>query len=174
MDVKEKYVLWQIQQLFCPRDLLVSSDPRSAPPAAKKPFFLKSHMTRWLLSLGNDTQLDTELILVDSNLILVDSELTLNGFVHCDRCPAGCGCWHWHQALDTMYNCFYCQRQTHILFKKPNCQHCWALLLGSRMTNTLCLSSVEDLYCQPWTLQYWALPLVQKGLNSSWNGFWKG
>ena len=46
MQGKEKDVLLQIQELFCIREFVVSFDLRSAPQTAKKPFFLKSHLTR--------------------------------------------------------------------------------------------------------------------------------
>ena len=69
MHHKEKDVLRQIQELFCVREFAVISNRRSAPQTAKKPFFLKSHLTRWLLSLereSRDSLLDFEMILVDS------------------------------------------------------------------------------------------------------------
>ena len=54
--------------------------------------------------------------------------------------------------------------------------HHKAVLLGSRtpsrMTNSLCLISTEDFYCQHLTYQYLALQFILKGLDSSWNGFW--
>ena len=68
-------VLRQIQELCCLRVFVVSSDPRSAPKTAKKPFFLKSHLSRWLLSLGRGSQLDTELKKVDTELTLDDFAL---------------------------------------------------------------------------------------------------
>ena len=71
MHSKEKDELRQIQELFCLREFIVSSDPRSAPPTAKKPFFLKNHLTRWLLSLWRDSQLHTGLILGDTGWQLV-------------------------------------------------------------------------------------------------------
>ena len=46
MHGEEKDVLRQIQELYCLREFVVSSDPRSAPKTAKKPFFLKSHLSR--------------------------------------------------------------------------------------------------------------------------------
>ena len=64
MHSKEKDELLQIQELFCLREFIVSSDPRCAPPTAKKPFFLKDHLT-W------DSQLDTGLILGDTSWQLV-------------------------------------------------------------------------------------------------------
>ena len=44
---KEKHVLREIKELFCFREFVVSSDPRSALQTAKKPFFLprKGHLT---------------------------------------------------------------------------------------------------------------------------------
>ena len=48
---KEQVELKQAQELFCLRELVVSSNPRSEPETAKMPFFLKSHSkrSRWLL-----------------------------------------------------------------------------------------------------------------------------
>ena len=64
-----------VQELYrgCPREFVVSSDPRSAPKTAKKPFFLKSHWSRLPLSLGRGSQLHTELILVDTKWQWVDT-----------------------------------------------------------------------------------------------------
>ena len=53
MHGEEKDILKQIQELssYCRREFVMSSDHRSAPKTAKKPFFfLKSHLSRWLLS----------------------------------------------------------------------------------------------------------------------------
>ena len=51
MQAKENDVLKQAQELFCLRELvvtqLVSSNPRSVPEIAKKPFFLKSHLKKY-------------------------------------------------------------------------------------------------------------------------------
>ena len=55
---KENDVLTQVQELFCLRELVKSSNPRSDPETAKKPFFLKSHLKRWILSLWRVCQLD--------------------------------------------------------------------------------------------------------------------
>ena len=59
------------------------SDPGSAPQAAEKIFFLtrKSHLRR-CRSLGRDSQVDTD-------LILVNTELTLNLKGFALDCPAG-------------------------------------------------------------------------------------
>ena len=45
---KEQVELKQAQELFCLRELVVSSNPRSELGTAKMPFFLKSHSKRWL------------------------------------------------------------------------------------------------------------------------------
>ena len=73
MHGEEKDVLRQIQELYCLREFVVSFDPRSGPKAAKKPFLLKSNLSRWLLSFGRGSQLDTELILVDTSWLRVDT-----------------------------------------------------------------------------------------------------
>ena len=62
MHGEEKDKLGQIQELYCLREFVVSSDPRSAPKTAKKSFFSKSHV-KVFLSLSRGSQLDTELIL---------------------------------------------------------------------------------------------------------------
>ena len=67
MHGEEKDVLRQFQELYCLREFAMTSDPRSAPQAAKKSFFLKSHLSRWILSLGIDSQIGSELILVDTS-----------------------------------------------------------------------------------------------------------
>ena len=64
---KEKDVVKQAEGLFCLKELIVSSTPRSEPETAKKPFFLKIHSKRLLLIVEETT-----------NLILVDTELTLS------------------------------------------------------------------------------------------------
>ena len=46
MQGKKKDVLRQIQVLFYLREFVVSSDLRSAPQTAKKPFFLESHYSQ--------------------------------------------------------------------------------------------------------------------------------
>ena len=46
MHGEEKDVLRQFQELYCLREFAMTSDPRSAPQAAKKSFFLKSHLSR--------------------------------------------------------------------------------------------------------------------------------
>ena len=61
--------------LFCLRELVTSSNPRSDPETAKKPFFSKSHLKRWLLSLWRVSQLDTR-VLWSSSIKFV-SRLTL-------------------------------------------------------------------------------------------------
>ena len=80
------------QELFCLRELVVSSNPRSVPEATKKPFFFKNHLKRWLLSpvkrqptclfslffhLWRDDQLDTSrywlIPLVDAEFIIADA-----------------------------------------------------------------------------------------------------
>ena len=48
MHGEEKDKLGQIQELYCLREFVVSSDPRSAPKTAKKSFFLKSHVKVFL------------------------------------------------------------------------------------------------------------------------------
>ena len=45
---KEQVELKQAQELFCLRELVVSSNPRSELGTAKMPFFLKSQSKRWL------------------------------------------------------------------------------------------------------------------------------
>ena len=45
---KEQVELKQAQELFCLRELVVSTNPRSEPETAKIPFFLKSHSKMWL------------------------------------------------------------------------------------------------------------------------------
>ena len=45
---KETDVLKQAQELSCLRELVVSSNPRTEPEIAKKPFILKSHLKRRL------------------------------------------------------------------------------------------------------------------------------
>ena len=47
MQAKENDVLKQAQELFCLRELVVSSNPRSVPEIAQKPFFLKSHLKKY-------------------------------------------------------------------------------------------------------------------------------
>ena len=88
------------EEHFFLREVTVSSDPRSAPKTAKKPFFLKSHLTRWLLSLGRGSQLGTELILEEAANFWYWADtswykLTLSwhwtAFLWC---PAGGGWWH--------------------------------------------------------------------------------
>ena len=73
------------------------------------------------------------------------------------RRPAGGGCWHWH--WDTLYNCYDCQRQLHILCSKNTTASAvrrrQALqVMGSwtrsKMTYSLNLNSAEDLYYHPW------------------------
>ena len=46
MQGKEYVALKQVQELFCLRKLVVSSNPRFEPKKAKTPFFLKSHSKR--------------------------------------------------------------------------------------------------------------------------------
>ena len=46
MHGENKDVLRQIQELYCLREFVVSSDPKSALQTAMKPFFLKSHLPR--------------------------------------------------------------------------------------------------------------------------------
>ena len=43
---KQNDVLRQVQELFCLRDLVESSNPRSDPETAKQPFLSKSHLKR--------------------------------------------------------------------------------------------------------------------------------
>ena len=73
---KEQVELKQAQELFCLRELVVSSNPRSEPETAKMLFFLKNHSKRWLLALWRDNQLETSW----HQLKLVDTELTLHWF----------------------------------------------------------------------------------------------
>ena len=57
---KEQVSLKQAQELFCLREVVVSSnhhDPRSEPEAAKKPLFLKSHSKRAMPQPTLSTQL---------------------------------------------------------------------------------------------------------------------
>ena len=57
------YVLSQIQEFFCSREFIVSSDPRSVPQTAKKQFFYFKEVTlqgRAAFSPGRDSQLDTD------------------------------------------------------------------------------------------------------------------
>ena len=63
---KEVNALRQIQELLCLKDIAVSSDPRFAPQTAKKPFFLKDHLRRWLLSLDLKIVVDTSWHWVDT------------------------------------------------------------------------------------------------------------
>ena len=46
MQGNENDVLTQVQELFCLRELVTSSNPRFDPETAKKPFFSKSHLKR--------------------------------------------------------------------------------------------------------------------------------
>ena len=64
---KENDVLTQVQELFCLRELVKSSNPRSDPETAKKPFFLKRHLKTWLLSLWRVGQLDTSWYKLDTS-----------------------------------------------------------------------------------------------------------
>ena len=97
---KEQVELKQAQELFCLRELVVSSNPRSEPETAKMPFFLKFHSKRGLLTLWRDNQLDTSWYYY----WVVDTELTLSwhwtGLRRRPRCHL-----HWH----TMYSCYNCE-----------------------------------------------------------------
>ena len=80
--MEKRKMYWdRSKSFFCLRELIVSSDPRSAPQTAKKQCFLKSSLPRWLLSLERDNQLDFELILVDTCWLCVDTELALQSFI---------------------------------------------------------------------------------------------
>ena len=116
------------------------SDEKIWPQTAKQPFFLKSHLTKWLLvSLGRDSQLDTELILVDTSCwhwTALRPDVTawaiwaargarrdaaqagIAQAVTPGRPPAAGGCWHWH--WDTLYtsNCYNCPGQSHTISPK--------------------------------------------------------
>ena len=59
MQSKENDVLTQVQELFCLRGLVTSSNTRSDPETSKKPFFSEIHLKRWLLSLWRVSQLVT-------------------------------------------------------------------------------------------------------------------
>ena len=48
LELQEENALRQIQSFFCLREFVGSSDLRSAPQTAKKPFLLKSQLTRSL------------------------------------------------------------------------------------------------------------------------------
>ena len=159
-----KVVLRQIWELFClqVREFVVSSDPRSSSQTAKKPFILESHLTRWFLSLG----LDTELILVDTSWHWVDTERLCQLY----RSPVGGGWWRWHNDRDTMpvYNCQNCWRQPHIISSK-NATACavwpfyWTLGLRAEWPPyyTWTQQRIHTArQCQPLNSQYWALQFV--------------
>ena len=63
MQGKGNDVLRQVQELFCLRELVTSSYPRSDPETAKKPFFLKGDFCHFEESAN--------LIIVDMNFRLV-------------------------------------------------------------------------------------------------------
>ena len=58
-STKEKDVLRQTIEPFCLREFVVSSDPRSAQQTAKKPFFVKNHLTRRPFSLKRDREINS-------------------------------------------------------------------------------------------------------------------
>ena len=75
MHGEEKDVLRQVQEFYCLREFVVSSDPRSAPKTTKSHFSwrftcqvkpaVKVTFVTW--KMEEAAQLDTELILVDTN-----------------------------------------------------------------------------------------------------------
>ena len=79
---KERYTskqIWYIPELYmmvCNMVALILNLHHRQP---KEPFFLKSNLTRWLLSLGRGSQL-SNLILSWYKLIQLDTELTMKGF----------------------------------------------------------------------------------------------
>ena len=160
MHCKVRDVLRHIQELHCLREFVVSSDPRSAPKTAKKPFFLKSHLSRWLLSLGRGSQLDTELMTVDT---LASRHWVDTGWLcSCAQQVVGADIGTETQCL--MVVIIRGNFNITLSLQKRNCRRSRALLLGSRtrsrMTNSLCLKTEEDLYCEPLTSQYRALQFV--------------
>ena len=178
MHGEEKDVPRQIQDLSCLREFVVSSDPRSAPKTAKKPFFLKSHLSWWFLSLGRGSQLYAKLILVvDTSWQWVDTGL----LCACAQPMVGAGtgtetlCIMIIVIIIRGNLTFKLSLQKTQLSAAPSRR---AFLLGSRtrsrMTNSPRLISAEDLYCQPLKSQYRALQFVlNDGLDSAWNdGFW--
>ena len=165
---EEKDVLRQIQLQvevsFCFRESVASSDPRSAPQTAKKTFFLKSHLTRWHLSLGRDSHL-SELILLDTSRhrawVDIESLLLLDAGAQ-QVVGAGIG-------TETLCIIVIMVRgNLTSSLQKPQLAgpspalllvpgRDWALEFRAERTNSLRLNSAEDFYCQPLTSQLGAL-----------------
>ena len=134
------------------KEFAVSSDPRSAPKTAKKPFFL----SRWLLSPGRGSQVDTKFILVDTSWHWVDTNLIVTWYwTVLLLCPAGGGCWLWHSGWDTMYYCYNYLRQYHIISTK-NTNACsigpfyWALELGAEWQTQYAWTPQRIYTASPW------------------------
>ena len=132
-----------------------------------------AHFSWRVTWLGDFSQFEekTNLILSWYWLMLLVDTVTLSwhwtqwtAFSSLWHSPAGCHgmCWHWHLDTVTMYNCYYCQRQSNVIMIISS--KATTLLLGSRaqsrMTKSLCLNSAGELYCQPLASQYRALQLV--------------
>ena len=75
---RPREVLKQAQDLFCLRELVVSSNSRSEPKTARKPFFLKSHLKVEKVSSWH-FEGTTNLILVDTSWHWVDTALFCTG-----------------------------------------------------------------------------------------------